>query len=184
MKKGFVSIFFVLLVLVVALILTAPIIYKHAMRIYYPRQYSEIISETAEKFDLDEDLLYAVIHAESKFNSGAVSSAGASGLMQITDETFDWINGKFPPHSNTPDSFNPSDNIHAGAALLRLLIDTYGDTDTALAAYNAGMGNASKWLADENYSSDGITLKHIPFPETANYVKRVNKNYSKYKKLY
>lgn len=184
MKKSCISISFILLILALAIFLAGPIVYKHAMKIYYPKKYSEIVAETAEKFNLDEDLIYSVIHAESKFDSDAVSHAGATGLMQITDETFEWINSKYPPDSSQPSAFNPSDNIHAGAALLRLLIDTYGDIDVALAAYNAGMGNVGKWLDDKNYSSNGITLDNIPFPETEKYIKRVNKNYSKYKNLY
>ena len=53
-----------------------------------------------------------------------------------------------------------------------------------LAAYNAGSGNVSKWLADPRYSSDGKTLTEIPFGETKRYVNRVFNNYKIYDKLY
>ena len=64
------------------------------------------------------------------------------------------------------------------------LEDYYKDIETALAAYNAGMGNVSGWLKDEKYSSDGVTLKDIPFGETKRYVERVKKLQVIYEILY
>ena len=67
-----------------------------------------------------------------------------------------------------------------GCYYLSYLINRYNDVDVALAAYNGGMGNVDKWLANPEYSSDGKTLSSIPFPETEKYVERVNK----YEKIY
>ena len=53
------------------------------------------------------------------------------------------------------------------------LHNQFETTQTALAAYNAGSGNVSKWLQDSNYSDDGKTLKDIPYEETKKYVKKV-----------
>ena len=56
--------------------------------------------------------------------------------------------------------------------------------DEALAAYNAGMGNVSGWLESGDYSHDGETLHTIPYPETDAYVKKVQRAYGLYQKLY
>ncbi len=184
MKKGCISLLFALFVVVVLGIFALPRLIDSALRLYYPQAYKEIVTEKTAAFELEESLVYAVIHAESKFDPAAESHAGAAGLMQLTEETFVWINGKFPSETAQPDIMNPSDNIYAGCALLRLLITHYGDLTVALSAYNAGMGNVDAWLQNEQYSKDGVTLDKIPFPETEKYVARVLTNYEMYKKLY
>jgi soluble lytic murein transglycosylase len=60
----------------------------------------------------------------------------------------------------------------------------FGDTDLVLAAYNAGSGNVSKWLADSELSPDGKVLDRVPFKETEKYIKKVRNSYIIYKKLY
>ncbi|WP_099204680.1 lytic transglycosylase domain-containing protein [Scatolibacter rhodanostii] len=184
MKKNCSSLLFVLFIVFILGVLIAPKLIEYVLKIYYPQPYAEIVEEKSQAFSLDKNLVYAVIHAESKFDHKAESHAGASGLMQLTDETFEWINSKYPSEAELPNVLEPRDNIHAGCALLKLLLDHYGDLDVALSAYNAGMGNVDKWLADERYSSDGKTLHTIPFPETEKYVKKVHKNYEKYNNLY
>ena len=104
--------------------------------------------------------------------------------MQLTEATFDWISSLHPPENGGKDLFDPSDNIHCGCALLRLLLDQYGSLDVALCAYNAGMGNVSGWLQGGEYSDDGKSLHTIPFPETKAYLRRVKENYKMYQKLY
>lgn len=183
MKKGCLITIIMVLIVALVVIFAGDRIVQSVMRYLYPQSYSEIVEEQSMGFDLDKNLVYAVISAESKFDEDAVSSAGAVGLMQLTPGTFEWINEKIAPDS-TPDIYNPRDNIRAGCALLRLLIDNYGNTDTALAAYNAGMGNVSSWLQSDNHSSDGISLYSIPYPETKAYVDKVNKNYDIYNNLY
>ena len=64
-------------------------------------------------------------------------------------------------------------NIKIGCWYLDKLIHQFDGIQTALAAYNAGSGNVSKWLLDSKYSDDGKTLKEIPYGETKRYVKKV-----------
>ena len=71
-----------------------------------------------------------------------------------------------------------------GCFYLNYLISHYKNTDVALAAYNAGMGNVNKWLSSEEYSVDGEKLSYIPYKETREYIKKVNKYQQKYKDLY
>ena len=57
------------------------------------------------------------------------------------------------------------------------LFDKFEITDTVLCAYNAGEGNVARWLKDEKYSKNNLSLDIIPFKETREYVKKVNKNF-------
>ena len=65
--------------------------------------------------------------------------------------------------------------------MLSSLIEKYGVIDTALAAYNAGIGNVNGWLVNPDYSSDGKTLYKIPYPETKHYVHKIKKYMDEYK---
>lgn len=125
-----------------------------------------------------------VIKAESNYIHDAHSGV-ARGLMQITDDTAEWICAKIGLEHEPDLVENPEVNIRMGCYYLKYLIDYYdGNTEVALAAYNAGMGNVSKWLEDERYSTDGKELSDIPFSETRNYVKRVREYTKTYRKLY
>lgn len=154
-----------------------------AAGLLYPRQYREVVRQEAGEFELPEALVYAVIRAESGFDQKARSRAGAMGLMQLTEETFRWMAGEHPPENGGGDPYDPQDNIHCGCALLRRLLDHYGVPETALAAYNAGIGNVDRWLLDRTLSQDGKTLQTIPYPETAAYVKKVSKGWQIYQRL-
>lgn len=149
----------------------------------YPFDYQDIIVKYANENELDEALVMAVIKTESNFIHDA-HSGKASGLMQITDDTAEWISQKMNLKLESIDLMNPKDNIKLGCFYLRYLIDYYdGNTDVALAAYNGGMGNVDKWLKDKEYSSDGIHLKYIPFKETREYVEKVNTQKIIYEKM-
>ena len=78
----------------------------------------------------------------------------------------------------------PEINILIGCWYLNKLINQYDNVETALAAYNAGSGNVSRWLADDEYSSDGIRLDYIPYKKTRNYVKKVQQAKKIYEYLY
>ncbi|MDE6837075.1 MAG: lytic transglycosylase domain-containing protein, partial [Acutalibacter sp.] len=171
-----------------AVILTAalagPALSGFALRWLYPRHFTEVVSREAEEFGLEEELVYAVIRAESGFDQQASSRAQAKGLMQLTEPTFQWMAEEYPPENGGGDVFDVNDNVHCGCALLRLLLDHYGSLPVALAAYNAGMGNVDRWLGDAGLSPDGKRLAEIPFPETAAYVEKVQKLRGVYRQLY
>ncbi len=159
--------------------------YDAYLKAAYPLKYESIVSTYAEEYDLPPSLIYAVIHTESHFREDAVSGAGAKGLMQLMDSTYEWIQTKFPEAPEPLDRiFEPEINIRCGAKVLDVLHDMFAQSDTAVAAYNAGNGTVSKWLRDPQYSADGETLTHIPFEETANYVKRVKRARERYQTLY
>lgn len=114
----------------------------------------DLISSAARNNGLSEELINAVVKAESNFNPGAVSPKGAMGLMQLMPGTAD--------RYGVADPFDPGQNLEAGSRHLRMLLDRYGgDTELALAAYNAGE------RAVETYR--GVP----PYEETQTYVTRV-----------
>ena len=149
----------------------------------FPLKYGETITETAAEYGLDRHLVEGLIYAESSFDSTA-HSGRARGLMQLTDETADWIAGQMGIDYEYDMAEVPETNIKMGCYYLAYLINMYQDTETALAAYNGGMGNVSKWLSDSAYSADGKTLYKIPYAETEKYVERVRLFTYIYSKLY
>ena len=149
----------------------------------YPRKYSVYVEKYSKEYNLDENFVYSIIKAESKFNPNALSHKGAKGLMQIADITRDWAIVELDLEKDI-DIYDPETNIMIGCWYLNRLYKEFGDTDLVIAAYNGGSGNVSKWLADEKYSQDGKKLHIIPFDETDKYVKKVNRNYEQYNKIY
>lgn len=114
----------------------------------------DIFKEAAEKYNIPEDLLKAIGYHESRFQTDAVSSAGAIGVMQLMPSTAEYL--------GVEDPYDPYQNIMGAAKLLGKLSDMYdGNQSLMLAAYNAGSGNVEKY--------GGIP----PFEETQNYVAKV-----------
>ena len=143
----------------------------------YPIKYIDIIKKNTAQYRIEPALVCAVIHAESKFAEKAISHKGASGLMQVTRNTADWIAGQMDlPDYSYDRILEPSLNISIGCRYLAWLLERYENVDAAVAAYNAGNGNVDKWLKNPEYSRDGKRLDTIPFKETNDYVKRVQIN--------
>lgn len=149
----------------------------------YPRKYSVYVEKYSKEYNLDENLVYSIIKAESKFNPEAISRRGAKGLMQIADMTRDWAIEEL--HLNKDiDIYDPETNIMVGCWYLSRLYREFGETDLVITSYNGGSGNVRKWLDDEEFSKDGERLHEIPFTETDRYLKKVKRYYSKYNELY
>ena len=116
--------------------------------------YDSLIKEAAAAYNVDENLIRAVMRAESAFNPMVVSPAGAQGLMQIMPQ----LAAEF----GVTDPFDPRQNVMAGARYLRQLLDANrGNIRLTLASYNAGPGNVARYK--------GVP----PFRETREYVKRI-----------
>ncbi len=156
----------------------------------YPQKYGELVEKASEDYNLSTSFIYAVIRTESKFNPDAESGVGACGLMQITPDTFDTymnIRGESGKYSSK-DLFDPAVNIDYGCYILRDHLDTFGNEECALAAYNAGPGNVTQWIEDPDISPDGRTIivDNIPsaFSETRNYIIKVEEAKDIYRDLY
>lgn len=154
--------------------------HQAAREIALPLRHDDIIRQQARAKGLDPALIAAVIYVESRFISGRTSSAGAEGLMQITPETArDIARRSGGTQFTLEDLATPQINISYGSYLLRELLDRYdGDTAAALAAYNAGPGNADRWGGANLEAGD------IPFPETRAYVEKVLRVREQYRDQY
>lgn len=108
------------------------------------QRFAAHIAEASRRFRIPEHWIRAILDAESAQNIGAVSSAGARGLMQIMPDTWDELRAD---HRLGDDPFDPGDNIFAGTAYLRQMLDRYGSIGAMLAAYNAGPGRYDEYLA-------------------------------------
>jgi soluble lytic murein transglycosylase-like protein len=125
--------------------------------------FRSIIQEASDRYDVEPELIQAIIMAESSYNPRAVSKRGARGLMQLMPATARAL--------GVEDSFNPEHNIHGGVRYFRQLLDRFGgDVQMALAAYNAGSRKVRQY--------QGIP----PFKSTRYYINRVVSYYNRYKK--
>jgi len=158
-------------------------VFLHIARKLFPLKYTEEIKASCKEFDIDTNLVSALMKAESNFNPDAVSRAGARGIMQITEDTFNFCNSSLK--TEHADILNPTENIRAGVWYLSYLLKRYdGNIENALAAYNAGPVTVDRWLKDSRYSSDGKALTSIPYDETNQYIKKVMRYKAIYRLLY
>lgn len=171
-------------------ILVAGAVLYAAMRQYYraayPADYGDIVLAASERNGLPPALVFAVIHTESGFDPSARSHVPAHGLMQITEETFEWAQMRTGEQEQLrfEDLFQSELNIRYGAAILRLLLEEFGSEQNALCAYHAGWGRTKQWLADPDCAPDGATVTHIPSAVTGSYVRRVLETKKIYETLY
>ncbi|MCK9859861.1 lytic transglycosylase domain-containing protein [Paenibacillus sp. ATY16] len=129
-----------------------------------PTDYDALITEAAAKYGIDPELIRGVIRTESGFNSDAVSSVGAKGLMQLMDSTARGL--------GVTDSLDPQQNIDGGSKYLSYLLGKYnGNEQVALAAYNAGPGRIDR-LGISTDSELLANLDKLP-EETQRYIGKV-----------
>jgi soluble lytic murein transglycosylase len=140
----------------------------------YPHVHLALASRAADDADIAAELVLAVMRQESLFDSSAVSSADAIGLMQLQPATAtraaQRIGLSIPGREELLD---PAVNIRLGAAQIRALLNEFDDQlGPALAGYNAGYNAAARWLPDAPIALD-VWIENIPYNETRAYVRRV-----------
>lgn len=158
----------------------------YIQKIKYPLKFKEEVFKYSKEHNVDPYLIYAIIKAESNFNPDATSRKNAKGLMQITDKTGLWGAERLGLEGFVEDElYNPDTNIRIGCWYVRQLMKEFDNNmDLVIAAYNGGSGNVSEWLKNKELSRTGKTLEKIPFKETDNYLKKVKKYHSIYRRLY
>lgn len=150
----------------------------------YPRKYNEYVERYSNEYNLDDNLIYAVIKAESNFEENAESHKNAKGLMQIMNSTAEDIAKSMELSYKEEELSKPEVNIKLGVNYVYTLINKYNNIELALAAYNAGSGNVDNWIKNGTLKKDGSDIENIPYKETNNYVRKILRDYKIYTKLY
>ena len=177
------------ILIIVATIFVFLIVFKDSiLKTVYPNTYIEIIEKNAEKYNIDADLILALIKAESNFQGKAVSNKGALGLMQIMPSTaknvIDINRLEIDKNNLEQELLIPEKNIEIGTAYLSMLFKKYDSIKVVIASYNAGIGTVDNWIEKEIITLSGIDIENIPYKETNYYVRKVINNYKIYTKLY
>ncbi len=127
-----------------------------------PAQIDQLVSTNATQWNVDPELVKAIIANESGFNANATSNVGAQGLMQLMPGTATGL--------GVTNAYDPAQNVWGGTRYIKGLLDRFnGDVRKAVAAYNAGPGAVEKY--------GGVP----PYAETQNYVQNVLASYEKYR---
>ncbi|MDR1617338.1 MAG: lytic transglycosylase domain-containing protein [Syntrophomonadaceae bacterium] len=156
------------------------------MAYFYPQPHQELVYKYSQENNIDPNLVFAVIRAESKYQTRAESPEGAKGLMQIMPETGQWIAGQKGVNDFLVASLHdPEVNIQFGCWYLASLKKEFGNNlPLFIAAYNAGSGTVRSWNEGGIWRGDLDEVDRIPYRETRNYVKNVWNNYQAYKSIY
>jgi soluble lytic murein transglycosylase len=150
----------------------------------YPRAYPEIVALEALRFEVEPELVWAVMRQESAFYPKAVSVSNARGLMQVVPTTWDWLAELL---KETPgDPFKPEDNIRYGTFYLRWLLNYLGgDLELVVSAYNGGQGYIRRLYHAPPVDGDKDQFyRFIDRSETRDYLQKVMLNYRIYQALY
>ncbi|MEF2244817.1 lytic transglycosylase domain-containing protein [Paenibacillus sp. IITD108] len=175
--------------LIVLLIICAVLFVKSDLLapIIYPVHFKDDIRISASNYNVEPQLVAAIIRSESNFKTGRESRKGALGLMQIMPSTAEWVVKKAGFDNVSVDMLRDRADIsiEVGTWYLSSLVEQFDNNKiAAVAAYNAGPGNVRKWLNSGVWDGNLETVKQIPFGETRHYVQRVHYYYNKYKELY
>ena len=154
-------------------------------RILYPLAYEQLLKQKAAEESLDPALVASLICQESTFNPGAVSPAGARGLMQVIPPTGRVLARELRVRYRANDLLSPTTSLDYGTLYLRQLLDRFGGrVERVLAAYNAGPHRVDAWTAGRPDIPDEEFVESIPFTETRHYVMTVLANREHYRRLY
>ncbi len=149
-----------------------------------PEPYAHTVARVARKYNLDPDLLFAVMRVESVYQRRIISHAGAIGLMQIMPRTGRLIADQLGRYdATTTDLLDPTTNLEFSAWYLSSLLERMdGRLPLAIASYNGGPHNVRRWIREygAHVPLDAF-LERIPFAETKRYVRRVLGFYVRYK---
>lgn len=176
----------VIIVIIVALIAIIDIP-RIVRNVTYKKEYSKYVEKYSEEYNVDENLIYAVIKSESNFDSNAISSKNAIGLMQLMEDTAleicERIDLKIEDEEIEEKLLEPEININIGTKYLSTLLQRYKNVELSIAAYNAGIGTVNNWVKKGTIQADGSDIENIPYKETNNYVRKILRDYKIYNDL-
>lgn len=183
-KKQIITVAIILILCILIAFLNIPI---RIQKIIYKKDYQEYVQKYSQEYDVDENLVYALIKAESNFNANAESGKGAIGLMQLMESTAQDVCKKTDLNISNEDVkdklLEPEININIGTKYLSILIQKYENVEIAITAYNAGIGTVDTWIEKGIIKADGSDVENIPYKETNNYVRKILRDYKIYTNL-
>lgn len=183
-KKHIITVAIILILCILIAFLNIPI---RIQKIIYKKDYQEYVQKYSQEYDVDENLVYALIKAESNFNANAESGKGAIGLMQLMESTAQDVCKKTDLNISNEDVkdklLEPEININIGTKYLSILIQKYRNVEVAITAYNAGIGTVDTWIEKGIIKADGSDVENIPYKETNNYVRKILRDYKIYTNL-
>lgn len=158
-----------------------------ALRAEFPLAYWEEAQKVGREMDMDPLLILAIARQESRFKARVVSSAGATGVMQLMPRTARWL-ADVDPVITSEIAANltvPGNSLRMGARYFKRMLGRYdGNLVYAAGAYNAGPGNMNKWRRRLPNGGGDAFIDAIPFSETKGFIKHVLGNYGAYRSLY
>lgn len=159
-----------------------PSFFRKGMEFLYPRPFLEEVKKAAERFKVEENLVWAIMRQESAFNPNATSWVGAAGLMQLMPSTA--RSEAKALKMKDYNIYNAGQNIVLGTAHIARLLKSFGNVEQSVAAYNGGGGSARRWLAGRKDVPLDEWIESVRFEETNDYVRKVMANLHIYRALY
>lgn len=146
---------------------------------YFPCPYRELVSAVTDTMTLDASYVEGIMREESYFNRFVISSAGAAGLIQLMPGTASDVarwNGL--PRLSPQEFFQPEHSVLYGSLYINSQARRYDHPAVFLAAYNAGPGNASRWIDMHGFSrtDQELYIEQITYRETRMYSKKVQRS--------
>ncbi len=146
---------------------------------YFPAPYREMVYAVTDTMTLDHSYVEGIMREESYFNRFVISSAGAAGLIQLMPGTAgDVARWNGLPRLSPEEFFNPGNSILYGSLYINSQARRYDHPALFLAAYNAGPGNASRWVDMHGFDSTDqeLYIEQITYRETRMYAKKVQRS--------
>ena len=150
----------------------------------HPREYSEFVSEYAAEYGVPEYIIYGLILTGSDFQSNCVSEDGRIGLMQMSPETFQWMQSLTKENLDSGMLYDPDTNIRYGTYLLSYLYTEYNRWNTVIAIVLSDEETVKAWLENPACTDENGNLAEIPDPVLAEKAAQAEKEYNMYRALY
>ena len=151
----------------------------------YPFGWRDAVTRVADREGVDRFLVAALVREESNYHPGAISRAGARGLMQLMPGTAALVAASGGiAYAGVDHLDDPGLNIELGTRFLAGMLKEFSDPRLALAAYNAGPRRVHQWWKSRRTDDLEAFVEQIPFDETRGYVKRVMLAWDEYRRIY
>jgi soluble lytic murein transglycosylase len=152
----------------------------------FPQAYKADVLQASQRYSVPQEWIWAIMRTESMYRMDVISPVGAKGLMQLmpfTARNLYKVGGEAVPDGF--DLLNPQINVHLGGQYLARLMQKFsGQLALVAASYNAGPHRVEGWLMSFGHLDCDEFVEHVPFLETRNYIKKVIRTFTLYRRLY